>query len=229
MAERSSVGDLSAIGVHTGAAWCLGPQLLGLKRCPHCGIASPNFTKVWASNGATPRTDGGPRIHWASYVCGSCGSVITCSAEVQGTNQVFFLGLFPDAKSAHEDIPEPARTFLQQAYETLHAPDAAAVMAGSAVDAMLKAHGFEAGGLYNRIDEALEKNLLTKGMADWAHSVRLGSNRPRHADKEKPHVAPDEAKQSVEFAEALGNFLFVLTARIDRGLKAATAAAGKKK
>jgi len=140
---------------------------------------------------------------------------------VQG-NVVTFFGIFPDAKTAHEDIPEPARTFLQQAYETLHAPDAAAVMAGSAVDAMLKAHGLEAGSLYARIDEALTKNLLTKGMADWAHEIRLGSNRPRHADKEKPHVSPDEAKQSVEFAEALGNFLFVLTARVDRGLKAAT-------
>jgi len=58
-------------------------------------------------------------------------------------------------------------------------------------------------------------------MADWAHNVRLGSNRPRRADKDKPHVSPNEAKQSVEFAEALGNFLFVLTARVNRGLKAA--------
>ena len=74
-------------------------------------------------------------------------------------------------------------------------------MAGSAVDAMLKAHGLEAGSLYARIEEALTKNLLTQGMADWAHNVRLGSNRPRRADKDKPHVSPNEAKQSVEFAE----------------------------
>ena len=141
-----------------------------------------------------------------------------------GNSSVAFIGLFPDAKTAHEDIPEPARTFLQEAYETLHAPDAAAVMAGSAVDAMLKARGLETGNLYTRIDEALASNLLTKGMADWAHEVRLGSNRPRHADKERPHVSPEEAKQSVEFADALGNFLFVLTARVNRGLKEATGA-----
>ncbi|WP_287382098.1 DUF4145 domain-containing protein [Mesorhizobium sp.] len=131
------------------------------------------------------------------------------------------LALFPDAKEAHEDIPEPARRFLQQAFETLHAPDAAAVMAGSAVDAMLKFHKLVEGNLYGRIDEALKQHLLTEGMAKWAHSVRLGSNRPRHADEKRPHVSPDEAIQSVEFAEALGNFLFVLTAKIDRGIKAA--------
>lgn len=39
--------------------------------------------------------------------------------------------------------------------------------------------------------------------------------------KKHPHVSPDEAKQSVEFVAALGNFLFVLTAKIDRGIKAA--------
>ncbi|WP_225248311.1 DUF4145 domain-containing protein [Mesorhizobium sp. J8] len=135
--------------------------------------------------------------------------------------RMFSTAIFPAAKIAHEDIPDPARKFLQQAYETLHAPDAAAVMAGSAVDAMLKAHKLVDGSLYSRIDDALKQNLLTDGMAKWAHSVRLGSNRPRHADEKRPHVSADEARQSVEFAEALGNFLFVLTAKIDRGIKAA--------
>lgn len=203
----------------------MGPQLVGLPRCPHCGIASPNLTAVWASPGPTERTDGGKRINWGSYRCSSCGSIVTCSAlHVGGTTPFSFIGIFPDSKAAHEDIPEPARTFLQQAYETLHAPDAAAVMAGSAVDAMLKAQGLSVGSLYDRIDKALDQNLLTKGMADWAHEVRLGSNRPRHADKDKPHVSPNEAQRSVEFAEALGNFLFVLTARIERGIKAASLA-----
>jgi hypothetical protein len=84
-------------------------------------------------------------------------------------------------------------------------------LARSAVDAMLKKRGYETGSLYARIDKALADNLLTKRMADWAHEVRLGSNRPRHADKDKPHVSASEAAQSVEFAEALGNFPFVLT------------------
>ena len=150
----------------------------------------------------------------------SCAGVVTVSGRPNDNE--FVLGpIFPDSKSAHQDLPEPARKYLQQAYDTLHAPDAAAVMAGSAVDAMLKAKGYSTGSLYEGIDSALAANLLTKGMADWAHEVRLGSNRPRHADEKNPHVSSAEAAQSVEFAEALGNFLFVLTARIDRGLKAA--------
>jgi hypothetical protein len=129
--------------------------------------------------------------------------------------------IFPESKRADEDVPPVARRFLQQAMNTLAAPDAAAVMAGSAVDAMLKELGFREGTLYARIDQAAEQHILTQGMADWAHEVRLGSNRPRHADAERPHVTAEEALQAVDFAEALAQFLFVLTARINRGLAAA--------
>ncbi|MBX8811193.1 DUF4145 domain-containing protein [Ochrobactrum sp. MR34] len=200
----------------------MGPLLFGVNRCPHCAIASPRLERVWASYGHTIRRDEGEPTYWASYACSTCGSVVSAKGE----ESVNFDGynvtdLFPQAKKAHEDIPALARTFLQQAFDTLHAPDAAAVMAGSSVDAMLKEHGYIKDSLYSRIDKALEDNLLTKGMAEWAHSVRLGSNRPRHADKDKPTVSADEAKQSVDFAEALGNFLFVLTAKINRGIEEA--------
>lgn len=201
--------------------------LTELGRCPHCSIASPNMVRAWASQGPTQRTDDGSPSWWGGYRCQSCGGLVIVKAQQPTGNRFILSEIFPDFKSAHGDLPARARVYLQQAYETLHAPDAAAVMAGSAVDAMLKAKGYEKGTLYERIDKALSDNLLTKGMADWAHEVRLGSNRPRHADKDNPHVSFLEATQSVDFAEALGNFLFVLTARIDRGLKAATVSDAK--
>jgi hypothetical protein len=190
-------------------------------------VANPNLVLAWSSEGVIERTDGGTPWHWGCYRCVTCGSVL-CASGVDLGNEFAIRDVFPYPKFAHTDIPEPARSFLQQAYETIHAPDAAAVMAGSAVDAMLKAHGYEKGSLYERIDQALQKNLLTQGMADWAHEVRLGSNRPRHADKDKPNVSAAEATQSVEFAEALGNFLFVLTARIKKGIAAAQESVPKK-
>lgn len=202
----------------------MGQQLLGLTRCPQCSIAAPTLARVWGSEGPTVRRDGGVPRHWATYLCISCGSAVSATGVHDGGAKFIGVQLFPEPKQAHEDIPPVARQYLQQAYDTLHAPDAAAVMAGSAVDAMLKEKGLTKGSLYDRIDEALAANLLTKEMAEWAHSVRLGSNRPRHADASRPHVLPDEAKQSVDFAEALGNFLFVLSAKITRGIAAATGA-----
>ena len=92
----------------------------------------------------------------------------------------------------------------------------------------LKKKGYTDGSLYSRIDKAVKDHLLTEAMGAWAHEVRLGSNRPRHADDENPHVSEREAGQSVEFAEALGNFLFVLTARIERGIELAKSASEDK-
>ena len=202
-------------------------SLTGIKRCPYCGVASPFLRLIWVSQAPMPRSDGNVPSLWGVYSCSTCGSCLLARGGPchpgHGVDNLIF-EIIPEPKAAHVDLPETARRFLQQAMETLHAPDAAAMIAGSAVDAMLKDRGYKDGSLYARIDQAKEANLLTKGMADWAHSVRLGSNRPRHADENNPHVSPDEALQSVEFAEALGNFLFVLTARIARGIASANEA-----
>ncbi|CAN5326313.1 hypothetical protein BH10PSE12_BH10PSE12_01900 [soil metagenome] len=191
----------------------------GVQRCPHCSVATPLLARVWESgHGGTVRADSGNPSKWAAYVCFSCGGVVTAKGvtgdKINYAEAATVQTIYPAPPAVSNQLPETPRTFLKQAFETLHAPDAAAVMAGSAVDAMLKHLGLVNGTLYVRIDQALEQKILTQGMADWAHSVRLGSNRPRHADKDSPHVSPGDAKRSVDFAEALGNFLFVLTAQI---------------
>jgi hypothetical protein len=200
----------------------LGPQLIDVARCPHCSVARPLLDRKWQSGKPIPRGDGEWESIWAGFACSSCGSIVTAKGE-PGDNAVNapIAALFPEPRQAHADLPLRARVYLQQAYETLNAPDAAAMIAGSAVDAMLKALGYKEGSLYGRIGEAVKDNVLTQGMADWAHEVRLGSNNPRHADDDDPHVSRQQAVQAVEFAEALGQFLFVLTAKIKRGIEAA--------
>jgi hypothetical protein len=201
----------------------MGNHLLGVKRCPHCLVAAPLLYQVWASPQnaiGTPRADGGKSTPWAAYLCSSCGGGVFAQAYGHSSNLEAEY-IYPKQKAANAEIPDVPRRYLQQAFDTLSSPDASAVMAGAAVDAMLKAMGYNEGSLYTRIDKALQDNLLTKGMAEWAHSVRLESNRPRHADTQEPHVSLEEAKQSVEFAEALGDFLFVLTAKIEKGIKGA--------
>jgi Domain of unknown function (DUF4145) len=213
---------MSAIGTP------LGQQLIGLENCPHCGVTHPALMQVWNSGQPIDRATPGTKYAWCVYRCVSCGCLVT--ARGQPNNQAAgttVSAIFPQSKEVHVDVPEPARTFLNQAFQTLHAPDAAAMVAGSAVDAMLKSLGYKEGSVYARITQAVNDHKLTEGMGAWAHEVRLGSNRPRHADDETPHIAPEEAKQAVEFAEALAYFLFVLTKQIERGTAAAVKAATK--
>jgi len=115
------------------------------------------------------------------------------------------------------DLPEKARAYLAQAINSLHAPAGAVMLAASAVDAMLKDKGLVDGTLYARIDKAAADGTITGDMRDWAHEVRLDANDQRHADKDAALPTSEDAERAVEFASALGTFMFVLPARVRRG------------
>ncbi|UQW75707.1 DUF4145 domain-containing protein [Pseudomonas avellanae] len=129
--------------------------------------------------------------------------------------------IWPSPQVVHESVPERARTFLEQAIASIHAPAGAVLLAGSAIDAMLKEKGLKKGSLYSRIETAATEHLITAEMAEWAHEVRLEANDQRHADEDAPLPNEAEASKSIEFATALAQFLFVLPARvaIGRGAK----------
>jgi len=102
------------------------------------------------------------------------------------------------------------------------------MLAASSIDGMLKAKGLEKGKLHARITEAAERNLITDEMAAWAHDVRLDSNEPRHADEAAPLPSRPDAERAISFASALGEFLFVLPAKVRRGRDKAEPAKGNR-
>jgi hypothetical protein len=117
-------------------------------------------------------------------------------------------------------IPERAREYLNQAVNSLSSPAGAVMLAASAVDAMLKAKNLRDGSLYARIDRAAAEHLITSDMAKWAHAVRLDANDQRHADDSSPLPTVADAKRAVDFALALGQFMFILPAKVQVGIQA---------
>lgn len=93
------------------------------------------------------------------------------------------------------------------------------MLAASSIDAMLKEKGYTQGNLYPRIEQAAKDHLITKGMAKWAHQVRLDANAQRHADEDVRLPTTDEARKTINFARAFGEFLFVLPAMVEQGLE----------
>ncbi|MHB9799967.1 DUF4145 domain-containing protein [Pseudomonas sp. MT3] len=189
---------------------------LKLDRCPHCQVAKPNLTGHWS--GDTKDANGRNRRNWKTYVCLTCGGMVTTVAPVVQQGMADITYYWPSTKSVEETVPERARTFLEQAIASIHAPAGAVMLTASSVDAMLKDKGLKEGSLFKRIDKAAEQHLITNEMAKWAHAVRLDANEQRHADEEA--ALPDEAdaERSIEFALALAQFLFVLPARVAAGL-----------
>lgn len=191
-------------------------SILSLDRCPHCGINLPNLTAAAQVQSSTS-TGQNPRL-WKLYICARCGGAVTACSPV---NNTVVLGWFPNAARIDDAIPENARSFLNQALETLHAPSASIMVAASAVDAMLKEKGYREGSLYSRIDEAVKSHLITKEMGDWAHFVRLEANDQRHADEDAGPATESQARHTADFAIALADFLFTLPSKINKGMSEA--------
>jgi hypothetical protein len=159
---------------------------------------------------------GGQERIWKTYLCTTCASIITAWAYYEGNTVV---AIYPSSKTVDEAIPERAAAYLQQAFESLHAPSGAIMLAASAVDAMLKERGLTTGKLYSRINEAIRMNVLTADMGVWAHEIRLDANEERHADEEAELPTQADAQRVIDFADALGQFLFVLPARVRSGIQ----------
>ncbi len=190
----------------------LSPQLV-LDRCAHCSVANPNLQQTLKTE--TNDHEGRNLRRWSIYKCGKCGGLVTASAP---QFDQLTIEIFPASTEISEDIPERAKSYLEQAVARIHAPAGAVMLAASSVDAMLKEKGYRTGSLYERIEQAVQDNLLTSEMANWAHEVRLDANDQRHADEGTTLPNDDDAKKVIDFVLAIAEYLFVLPAKIQRGL-----------
>ena len=199
------------------------PDLIGqlaLEKCPHCGIDKPNLRQ--RNQFQTTDYTGETERWWKTYVCLRCGGAVLAASTESETGEI--AQIYPQASEPAEAIPQRVREYLRQAADSLHSPVGSIAVCRSAVDAMLQNHGYRDGSLYSRIDRAKDENLITDGMADWAHNIKFDANDQSRADEDAPLPTPDDAARCLDFAQALGEFLFVLPDRVRRGVTASTVA-----
>lgn len=190
---------------------------LELDNCPHCGVSKPSL--IQRDMFETHSKLGKPSRIWRFYVCSRCGGVVTLSTRKQGS---IIDQIFPSPNVIDDSIPELASEYLKQAVASKHAPSGCIMLCASSVDAMLKTKSYTDGTLYNRINQAVANHLITEEMGKWAHEVRLDANDQRHSDANSPLPDIDDATKCVDFVLALAEFLFVLPARVKRGLDKAS-------
>jgi len=187
-------------------------KMIEIDRCPHCRRSHPTMEQHFFQGSADHRGNN-PR-EWGAYRCAGCGGFVTAAT---GPNSNAIADFYPAIDRIDEAIPERAREYLTQAVDSIHSPAGAVMLAASAIDSMLKAKNYRDGVLNSRIKEAARDHIITPEMAEWAHDVRLDANDQRHADDAVPLPTEDDARRVIEFAAALGEFLFVLPARVQRG------------
>ena len=189
-------------------------QYLLLNKCPHCKIDSPSLRQVHTF--PTQATDAQSGRIWSIYVCQRCGGVVSACSWTQKGNVNNF---YPTIAILYDSLPLKAKSFLEQAINSIHAPSGAIMLCASSVDDMLKEKGYTNGSLYSRINNAVEDHIITESMATWAHEVRLDANDERHADENTNLPSSDDAQKAVDFTKAFGEYLFILPSRIQRGIE----------
>lgn len=189
-------------------------QSLKINNCPRCSVDYPNM--VLQNSFDTTWDNGDEKKSWGVYVCKRCGGAVLALTYPPETGVE---AVYPSTETANSDLPADVRKFLDEAMRSIATPAASIMVCASAIDAMLKIKSYVKGGLYTRINEAVEDHLLTQEMGTWAHQVRLEANDQRHADQEAAFPTMVDAKRCVEFAKTLGEFLFVLPAKVTRGIQ----------
>lgn len=152
---------MSEITLHEGVVY-------GLKRCPQCAVAKPFISRVGECH--KHYTDAFDQTqYWFSAKCSHCGAFILMRGSNSSRKDAEYLTIektYPTIEVVDEALPDKAKNYLQQAVESLHAPDGAVMLSASAVDAMLKEKGYSDSSLYSRINKATEEHLLTEQMRE---------------------------------------------------------------
>jgi len=190
----------------------VGPDL-ALSRCPHCNIADPML--VNSGGEFTTQGRGGHR-QWSLFACRTCGGAVMAGTK-HGSPLV--MECYPRIEELHAAVPQRPCEYLRQAAESLGQPAASIAVSAAAVDAMLKEKGLSHGSLKDRIDQAAASHLITDGMKQWAHQIRLDANDQRYAAYPAALPTREDARRCLDFAIALADFLYVLPARVTRGIQ----------
>ena len=209
----------------------LTPHLL-LARCPHCQIDNPNLASILqqTANGYPffQTLDHQKTVSrlWKIYRCSRCGGLVLAGGNTNGydyiqsidsSNNISATEIYPRPTQVDASLPAVAKEYLTQAINSVHSPAGSVMLCASAVDAMLKDKGYTDGSLFARINKATEDHLITEGMKEWAHEIRLDANDQRHADQGAALPTTADAQRNIEFAQALGQFLYALPARVAQG------------
>lgn len=120
----------------------------------------------------------------------------------------------PTVLYTHPSLPEDVRNAFVDLQKMLQARlQPHFILAGcrTVLEAVVRELGGNGHTLSARIADLHAQGVITKGLADWAHQIRIGGNDAVH----EMSGTPEEARELVEFTKLFLQFTFELPARIN--------------
>lgn len=113
------------------------------------------------------------------------------------------------------DIPRLTRKSLQEAKKCLsaHAYSACAVMCGRAIEGICAEHKTKSKTLAGGLKELRDTQIIDQRLFEWGDSLREKRNIGAHATDED--VSREDARDVLEFALAISEYVFVLSTKYE--------------
>ena len=170
------------------------------------------------------KNSAGKVLNYDVLQCESCGNYTMAfwSASAFGGSQGmhdYMTG--PRARSTTsfpEHWPKDVGRNWLQAQRSLEGQnwDAAALMARSAIQLIMRYQKAEGGSLKTQIDFLADKGILPPIMKEWAHEVRKLGNENAHPEPGGKGTSPKDAKDVVEFLGFLLRLTYNLPEEIEQ-------------
>lgn len=182
--------------------------------CPTCE------SKVDAKLLATKQGGDGPPDETYFLSCPVCdGTILAYSEVVQVGDDEWDMSrprrLWPNASVDETDmtLPKVVRKSLQEATTCYKAKayGASVVMSGRAIEALCHEHKTKAKNLAGGLKELKTQGIIDGRLFDWGEALRERRNIGAHASDED--ISQDDAKDVLEFAKAICEYVFVLSDR----------------
>ena len=112
-------------------------------------------------------------------------------------------------------VPEPVRRAFEQAQRSFATAsfDACALMCRRSLEALCKSFGVEGRTLAVKLEALAGRQINEARLVEWAHGIRHVGNEAAHdTDSE---VSKDDARDALDFTEALLTYVFVLNERFE--------------
>lgn len=124
----------------------------------------------------------------------------------------------PEESLSHH-IPEIVRASLEEADLCFKAKAyaACAVMCGRALEAICRHHLTKSQYLAGGLKELRERGIIDGRLAQWADELHKSRNMGAHASGEK--VSNQDARDLLDFTNAICEYMFVLTAQYESFMK----------
>jgi hypothetical protein len=193
--------------------------------CPDCNIEIASRV-ICSGNGefsaTNPSNEVDSEYHGDRYfvsLCRRCSSPFLVRQSRYGVPGEFEtvtseVVLFPNASRLPTDgIPDAARRAYEQALRCYSAAsyEACALMCRRCLEALCKSFSVAGKSLNGKVDALCEAGIIDKRLTQWAHGVRAIGNEAAHdTDAE---LSKDDARDAIDFTEALLMYVFALSAR----------------